>query len=154
GMRSCARRRRASERSDTLNRVRGSSVTGGLAVIGGSEPLSRGRLPDLPGRVAARVHVVEELLLLERVHPEEEAVALGGDELLLRDEALEGFLDELLAGLDRVEDRGPEDEEAGVQPDLGLRDVLDVGDAAVAVRADDVEREAGPGRDEDAGLVL
>ena len=53
---------------------------------------------------------------------------------LLRDEPLEGLLDELLARLMRLEDRRPEDEEAGVDPDVGPRDVLDVGDAPVGRR--------------------
>src|SRR4051794_32206652 len=115
-----ARSRSASASEEAERGCGGASATGGFELIGKMRSGRLRRFPDLPRRLAARVHVVEELLLLERVHAQEEAIVLVSDQLLLLDQPLERFLDELLAGADHVEDRGPQDEEPGIHPDVGL----------------------------------
>src|SRR5262245_27773513 len=99
-------------------------------------------LPHLPGRIAARVHVVEDALIRERVHALPEAGRAVGDELALGDEPLEWLLHELLAWLDVVEDLALEREETAVDPEFRLADVPDLVDESGGVRRDDVERLA------------
>ena len=55
----------------------------------------------------------------------EEAVVRIRDQLAPGDQAREGLLDELVAGLDQVDDLATEDEEAAVDADGGPAHVLD-----------------------------
>ena len=71
----------------------------------------------LPGRLAGFVHDLEHLPILDRVHHGEEAVVRIRDQLAPGDQAREGLLDELVAGLDQVDDLATEDEEAAVDAD-------------------------------------
>ena len=77
------------------------------------------------GAAAALVERVELLLVLDRVHRLPEALVGVGDQLFSLDQALEGLLHELLAGVDVVEHVPPKDEEPAVDPDVRLLDVLD-----------------------------
>src|SRR4030095_1454275 len=54
-------------------------------------------LPDLPGRVAPRLHLVEPLLVLESIHAGPEAGVAVAQQLLALDETRERLLDELLS---------------------------------------------------------
>src|SRR5262249_43714921 len=104
---STCRRREASPTKDTLR-----------------NPDSRVALPpDLPGHVAAGVHVVERLLVLEGVQTRPEALVPVGDQLLLADQALERLLHEFFAVLEKVEDLALEDEEPAVDPQVRIADV-------------------------------
>src|SRR5262245_1485932 len=76
----------------------------------------RSTRPHLPRSLAPGVHVVEGLLLLECVHTRPEPLVAVGDQLLEANEALEGFLHELFAVLDVIEDLALEGEEAAVDP--------------------------------------
>src|SRR5512134_620553 len=96
-------------------------------------------LPDLPGRLAARQQVLEALLVLEGVHARPEAVVGVSAQLALRDQAAERLDHQLLAGLDVVEDLAPEHEEAAVDADHRLADVLEPLHRAARVGFDDVE---------------
>ena len=58
-------------------------------------------------------------------------------QLALRDQALEGLLDEFVALLDVVEDVAPKAEVAGVDPELGVADLAHAGDQAVVVGLDE-----------------
>ena len=103
-------------------------------------PLGRRRRPrrprspstSLPGRLAARVDVLQELPLLERVHAGPEAVVRVGDQLSLRGQPLERLLHEVLALADVVEDLAAQHEEAAVDAHA---DVPDVADAAARGRS-------------------
>src|SRR5262245_27660331 len=109
----------------------------------GRHALDDGALPHLPGGVAARLHFVECLLVLEGVHARPESLVAVRDELLQTDEALEGLLDELLALLQVIEDLPLEGEESAVDPEIGTADVADVLDEAIAAERDGVEALAG-----------
>src|SRR4051794_8112746 len=113
----------------------------------------RGLAPDRPGWRSPVVERLEILLVLQRVHRGPEALIRVGDQLLVGDESLERLLDELLAGLDVVEDRPAEDEEAAVDSQTAVGDMVDAGDDAVVPPADDVERMGRPDRQECGDLV-
>src|SRR5262249_23173779 len=66
-------------------------------------PLRR-LVPDRPGRIAARVDVLELLSVLERVHRHPEAIVLVGRELPAPDQPMERLHDELFAVPHVVED--------------------------------------------------
>src|SRR5207245_9779812 len=98
----------------------------------------RSALPDLPRRVAPRVHVVQALLVLERVHGYPEPVVAVGEELVLSHEPLERVHHEVSTVSQIVEDLGLEDEVAAVDTEARLPDVLDAGHLAAVARRDEV----------------
>src|SRR5262249_38237678 len=77
--------------------------------------------PRVPRSLAALDHVLEDLLVLERVHGAEEALVPIRDELPGLDHPLERLDDELLAVFDEVEHLVAEHEVAGIDPDVGVR---------------------------------
>src|SRR5690348_5092678 len=74
-------------------------------------------LPHLPRPVARLGHLLERLLVLQRVHRCPEAVVLVRDQLPFRGKALERLDHELLARADVVEELLLEDEVASVDPE-------------------------------------
>ena len=79
-----------------------------------------------PGSVAALRERVEPLLVLDRVHRLPEARRTGTRAARLASiSRANGSIDELLAGVDLVEDVAPEHEEAAVDPHVRLLHVLD-----------------------------
>jgi hypothetical protein len=70
----------------------------------------------------------------------EAGVAIG-DEFALRDQAVEGLVHQLLAFLDVIEDAVAEDEEAGVDPGVGVFARPQALHTAVLVELDEVEGE-------------
>src|SRR5580765_6346499 len=95
----------------------------------------------LPGRLAGFVHDLEHLPILDRVHHGEEAVVRIRDQLAPGDQAREGLLDELVAGLDEVDDLATEDEEAAVDADGGPAHVLDRDDVPLGVGRNEMRVE-------------
>src|SRR5262249_39980120 len=91
---------------------------GSLAAGPGAEPRDRADtgLPYLPGTVACLEHLLELLLILERVHRRPESRVLVREELVRSAETPERLLDQVFALLDVVEDLGAEDEVATVDP--------------------------------------
>ncbi len=74
-------------------------------------------------------------------------------QLALFDQALEGLLDEVLAFADVVEELTPEDEEAGVDPEIERRHVLHVRRLMGFVERDDVEVVSRAGGEEEPDVV-
>src|SRR5882672_2412867 len=88
---------------------------------GGSRRMgSAVRAPHFPRRLAARVEILELLLVLERVHGGKEPVVTIRHQLLGRDQPLERLLHELLAVAQVVENLTPEHKVAAVDPEIGL----------------------------------
>ena len=110
-------------------------------------------VPDRPGRTPLSEQVLELLALLERVHADPVAVVPVGHQLAARDQTLEGFVDQILARLQDVEDRLPQDEEAAVDPEARRARQLNVLDAVVSADRDDVERLAGTHRQKGRDLA-
>src|SRR5262245_17566791 len=96
-------------------------------------------LPHLPRGLTLRVHRIEGLLVLERVHARPEPVVAIGEQLPFHDQAMEGFLDELLAVLDVAEDVLLEGEVTAVDQDTGVGDVADAGHDAVRLQRHDMK---------------
>src|SRR5690606_13434758 len=88
--------------------------------------------PEHPRAVALRFHAVERDLVLERIHRLPEAVVPIGHQPLLLDQSCEGFLDELFALVDVVEDLPSQSEEAAVDPELSFVHRADAAHHAVA----------------------
>src|SRR5438309_1474018 len=124
---------------------RGRSIRGAASV---------GGVPDGPRSLAASVHLVERLLVLEGVHRCPEPGVAVGAQLLQPDETLEGLLDELFAFLDVVEDLALEGEEAAVDPDTRIGDVANVAHARVVAERDGVEALTRTDADEAGHRVL
>jgi hypothetical protein len=80
-----------------------------------------------PGCAAALEENVEPLLGLDRVHRLPEAVVGVSEKLASLDQARERLLDEVLAGLDRIEDVPSEHEEPTVDPYVRLGKLVDRG---------------------------
>src|ERR1700694_77351 len=110
--------------------------------------------PDLPGNVAPRVHVIEVLLVLERVEAGPEPLVTVRDQLFVSDEALKRLLDKLLAALEIVEDLPLEGEEAAVDPQVGVTDMTDVPHHASPVHRHRVKGLVRADADEARDLVL
>src|SRR3954451_21236192 len=73
-------------------------------------------LPDFPRDLPPRVEILEELLVLERIHAGPEAIVRVGEQPPGACQPLERLLDELLARPHPLEDLRPQDEEAAVDP--------------------------------------
>src|SRR5262249_46191403 len=101
----------------------------GLGSVG-----SREALPNLPRRIAARVQVVEQLLVAEGVHALPETGGSVRDELSIGDQPLERLLHQLFSFLQIIENGALEGEEASVDPDVCLTDVADLPYASSLVR--------------------
>ena len=95
--------------------------------------------PQLPRRLPALLQALEPLLLLQRVHRRPEAVVAVREQLVGRGQPVERLLDEVLTGVQLVEELGAHDEVAAVDPDVRPRDVAHLAHAAVVVDRDDVE---------------
>src|SRR4051794_6950734 len=95
-------------------------------------------LPQLPGRLTGIIQIGKLLLLLESVHAPEPVVAVP-EQLALRDEPVEGRIDELVARPDVVEDLAAQAEESGVDDHVGFAHRTDRPHFAVALDVDEVE---------------
>src|SRR2546425_12655479 len=113
-----------------------------------------GSLPDFPRRFPLRIEVVELLLILEGVPAGPETLVAIGQELLFRDEAPEGFLDELFALADVFEDVLAKNEVAAVDANVAPGDVLDAGHQIAAVQGDEVIAQVRPDTKEAGGFAL
>ena len=92
-----------------------------LSPPSGSRLARRLRRPaEPPGHAALLDHVLQHLLVLQGVHRAPEALMLEGKQLIGLDQPPEGRLDQLLALLQIVEDLGAEDEEAAIDPEVGI----------------------------------
>src|SRR6185503_2438047 len=85
------------------------------------------------------MHIVERLLLLERVHTRPEPVVAVRDQLLLADQALEGLIDELFAVLDVIENLTLEGKKAAIDPEICAAHVTNVTDERVVVQRNRME---------------
>src|SRR5258708_7148515 len=97
------------------------------------------RLPHLPRDLAARIEVLEKLLVLERVQTRPETVVRVGEQLARGGEALERFRDQFLPGPHPVEDLPAKDEETTVDSHPHVLHVLDTLHASAVLEADEVE---------------
>src|SRR5579859_338946 len=86
--------------------------------------------PDLPRRLAARVQLLELLLVLERVHWPVETLVTVGAELVGLDKPVKRLGDEFFSILEVVEDLLAEDIVAAIDADLCALDVGNVGHRA------------------------
>src|SRR5438093_5847820 len=120
--------------------------------IPGAAPLRRP--PHLPGRVAAGLHVVERLLVLEGVHAHPEAFVAVRGQLLETDQPLEWLPDQLLTVFEIVEELALEDEEAPVDPETGLGHRPDIVDQSVTAERHRVEALARSDAYEAGDLIL
>src|SRR5690348_9753025 len=71
-----------------------------------------------PGCVTRLVERFETLAILDRVHWAKESLVRERHQLTLFDQPGEGFLHELVPGLDEIENAPLQHEEASVDPDL------------------------------------
>src|SRR5690242_1606387 len=110
-------------------------------------------MPDLPWRIALGVHALERLQILEGIDAAPEALVVVRHQLALGDEALERRLDQLLAGLDVVEDLAAEDEVAAVDPRIGADDVVDAEHGPVGSARHEMEAVVRAYREEGAGAA-
>ena len=78
------------------------------------------RSAEPPGHAALLDHVLEDFLVLQGVHRAPEALMLEGKQLIRLDQPAERRLDQFLAILEVVEDLGAEDEEAAIDPEIGI----------------------------------
>src|SRR2546427_2312457 len=98
-----------------------------------------GEIPDGPRCLPPGIHIVEPLLVLERVHARPKARVRVGEESVLLDQATEGRLDELITRLHDVKDVPPEDEEPPIDPEAGLTGRLEAANPATVVGLDHVK---------------
>src|SRR4051812_48655183 len=102
-------------------------------------PLSRAlTAPNLPRRAALGVDLFQLLTIFEGVHRHPEAVVAIGRQLVLANQAVEWLADELFSLPHIVEDLTLQDEEAAVDADVGLCDVVDRLHAPARIGIDDV----------------
>jgi hypothetical protein len=83
--------------------------------------------------VPACIHLIEDLLVLERVHARPKAVIVVRDDLSALDEALEGLLQQFFPIFDVVEDASPEGKVAPVDAQIRSVDVRDRRDEPVTL---------------------
>src|SRR3989475_1836233 len=98
----------------------------------------RSALPDLPRRVAPGVHVVQALLVLERVHRRPEPIVAVGQQLVLGEEPLERVRHEVFAVPQVVEDLALENVIPTVDAQTGLRGLPNARDLAAGSRYHEV----------------
>src|SRR3954447_6085203 len=98
------------------------------------------RLPDLPRRIPALQKRLQVVLVLEGVHGCPEALVAISHRLLALDHAIQGAAYEVIAVAEVIEDRTLENEEAPVDPDVRLCDVVNASDNAAGLQIDRVER--------------
>src|SRR5581483_2458312 len=101
----------------------------------------RSVIPNLPGRMALRVHIVQRLFVLECVHRRPEAVVFVRQELLLFDQSLERLVEQLLAILYVVEYFSTENEVTSVDPDIGAVHIFNGLDDASGTQRNEVAAE-------------
>src|SRR4026209_453273 len=129
-------------------------------VRGRSRPSSRtlrtGRaaLPHGPRCIRPGVHVVECLLVLERIHRRPEPLIAIPSQPSESDQSLERLLDEFFAVLHGVEDLTLEHEEPAIDQNSGIADVANVPDPVSLTERHDVEALAGADAEEAGDGVL
>src|SRR5712692_1464455 len=110
---------------------------------GGAAPSivrKRIRIPHFPGRFAGRMHLFQELSLLEGVHARPEPIVLVREQLLGGDQSLEGLNDELFARSHVVEHLAAKCEEPTVDSYVRIGDVPYTFHDAVVLEIDEMER--------------
>src|SRR2546422_3508131 len=110
-------------------------------------------LPYLPRSPTFRVKLIELHLVFKRVHGREEALVRIRQELLPRNQTLEGLNHEFLAIMDMIEDLPTQHKEAAIDAEIGIGDRLDVGDLTVGTQSDRVEAEVRLYGEEASGLA-
>src|SRR5262249_46695278 len=99
------------------------------------------RLSVEPWHQALIDEFFQHLPILEGVHGTPEPLMTNGEQLVGRDEAAERFFDKLLALAHVVEYLRSEDEEAPVDPEIGVLAQLDTLDLALGRHIDEVQTE-------------
>src|SRR6266851_1580679 len=115
----------------------------GSAVAAPSIVRRRIRVPNLPGRLAAHMHLFQELTLLERVHARPETVVPVRQQLLGGDQALERLDHELFSRPHVVKHFAAERKEPAIDADVCIGDAPNALHDAVLLKVDEMER---PGR--------
>ena len=110
-------------------------------------------LPYLPRSPTFRVKLIELHLVFKRVHGREEALVRIRQELLPRNQTLEGLNHEFLAIMDMIEDLPTQHKEAAIDAEIGIGDRLDVGDHTVGTQSDRVVAEVRLYGEEARGLA-
>src|SRR2546425_60853 len=113
----------------------------------------RGTLPHFPRSWTFRVELIELHLVFKRVHGREEALVRIRQELLSRNQTLEGFNHEFLAIMDMIEDLPTQHKVAAIDAEIGIGDRLDVADHTVGTQSDRVVAEVRLYGEEARGLA-
>src|SRR2546423_540958 len=87
--------------------------------------------PDLPRSAAFRIKLVKVLLVFERVHRGDEPLIRVREELILRDQPLKWFFDELFTGAHIIEYVAPEHKEPVIDSEVGISHRFDFADGAI-----------------------
>src|SRR5208282_1312494 len=95
--------------------------------------------PEPPRSFAGSVQLIQDLLVLERIHVLPKAVVALRPDLALGDQPLEGFVDQLLSGLDVPKDLLPKHKVAAIHPNVGVLHGLNGPDGAVVVQMNGVQ---------------
>src|SRR5713101_291827 len=98
------------------------------------------RVPNLPGRLAAHMHLFQELTLLERVHARPETVVPVRKQLLGGDQALERLDHELFSRPHVLKHLAAECKEPAIDADVRISDAPDALNDAVGLEVDEMER--------------
>ena len=108
---------------------------------------------DAPRHLALLDHLLEDLPVLQIVHAAPEALVLVGHELVRLDQPRERLEHQLLALVHVVEDLGPQDEVAGVDPDVRAVGRAELAHPAVRLDVGQVIGQRRPDREEAGELA-
>src|SRR6476659_8046608 len=111
------------------------------------------RPAETPGHAALLDHVLEDLLVLQRVHRAPETFMLEGKQLIGLDQPPERRLDQLIAILEVIEDLRAEDEEAAIDPQIGILGSAQAVDLAARLHIDEMQAEGRAHREETGDLA-
>src|SRR5690348_11239768 len=110
--------------------------------------------PHFPWRFTLRIHLIQSLFILERIHRSIETIIFISDELLLFDQSLEWLPNQFLSRSDIAEDLFLEDKESTIDPNIGLAYVLNFLNIVLSVQRDKVIAQIRLDTDKTSNFVL